>query len=202
MQKNKPTSWIFCVVAAVTIAVAFSGRLAGQAATVKSSGGPTGSGTQWSVQVERIGPGNLDLAHSFQVAIYENLLEELNKTKQFKYVLREGDTNASAIPDLLILKTTVVKYTSGSETQRAVTTVSGATKLTVRSQLVTREGRIVLENTVNGNVRFFGSNLRATHNLARNIAKVIRQSAWLGSERLARYSPVSPDYGQHTSSGF
>ena len=202
MKTSKPNSWIFCLAASITIAVAFSGRLAGQTATVKSSGGPTGSGTQWSVQVERIDPGQLELAHSFQVAIYENLLEELNKTKRFKSVLREGDSKASEIPDLLILKTTVVKYTPGSETQRAVTTVSGATKLTVRSQLVTREGRIVLESTVNGNVRFFGSNLRATHNLARNIAKVIRQSAWLGSERLARYSPVSPDYGRHTSPGF
>ena len=94
---------------------------------------------------------------------------------------------------MLILKTTVVKYTPGSETQRAVTTVSGATKLTVRSQLLTRDGKIVLERTVNGNVRFFGSNLRATHNLARNIAKVIKQSAWAGSERLARYSPVNSD---------
>jgi hypothetical protein len=57
-----------------------------------------------------------------------------------------------------------------------VTTVSGATKLTVRSQLLTREGKVVLERTVNGDVRFFGSNLRATHNLARNIAKTIKQS--------------------------
>jgi len=56
--------------------------------------------------------------------------------------------------------------TPGSETQRAVTTVSGATKLTVRSQLFTRGGRIVLESTVNGNARFFGGNLRATHKLA------------------------------------
>jgi hypothetical protein len=150
------------VAAAVTIAVALSGRLAGQTAAVKSSGESKGSGTQWSVQVERIDPGDLDLAHSFQVAIYENLLEELNKTKRFKYVLREGDSNASGIPDLLILKTMVVKYTPGSETQRAVTTVSGATKLTVRSQLITRDGKIVLDRTVQGNVRFFGSNLRAT----------------------------------------
>ena len=202
MKTSKTNSWIYRVAASVAIAAAFSGLLAGQTAAVQSSGTSSGSGMQWSVQVERIDPGNLDLAHSFQVAIYENLLEELNKTKRFKYVLREGDSNASEIPDLLILKTMVVKYTPGSETQRAVTTVSGATKLTVRSQLVTREGRIVLENTVNGNVRFFGSNLRATHNLARNIAKVIRQSAWLGSERLARYSPVGPDYGRHTSPGF
>jgi hypothetical protein len=50
-----------------------------------------------------------------------------------------------------------------------VTTVSGATKLTVRSQLLTRDGKIVIDRTVHGNVRFFGSNLRA-HNLARNIS--------------------------------
>ncbi len=174
MKTSKANLWTFCVV--VTIAVAFSGRLAGQTAAVKPSGGSSGSGTQWSLQVERIDPGHLDIAHSFQVAIYENLLEELNKLKRFKSVLREGDSRASELPNLLILKTTVVKYTRGSETQRAVTTVSGATKLTVRSQLVTREGGIVLERTVNGNVRFFGSNLRATHNLARNIAKTIKES--------------------------
>jgi len=190
MTTSKSNPWIFCVAATVTIAVALSGRLAGQTAAVKSSGESSGSGTQWSVQVEWIDPGDLDLAHSFQVAIYENLLEELNKTKRFKQVLRAGDSKASELPDLLILKTTVVKYTPGSETQRAVTTVSGATKLTVRSQLITRDGKIVLDRTVQGNVLFFGSNLRATHNLARNIAKVIKQSEWLGSERLARYSPV------------
>ena len=176
MKTSKPNSWTFCVAASVTIAVALSVQLAGQTAAVKPSGGNSGSGTQWSLQVERIDPGNLNLAHSFQVAIYENLLEELNKTKRFKQVLREGDSKASEIPDLLILKTTVEKYTPGSETRRAVTTVSGATKLTVRSQLSTRDGKIVLDRTVQGNVRFFGSNLRATHNLARNIAKGIKES--------------------------
>jgi hypothetical protein len=176
MKTNKSHSWIFCVAATITIAVAFSGRLAGQSVADKSVGGTSGSGAQWSVQVERIDPGHLDLAHSFQVAIYENLLEELNKTKRFKYVLREGDSKASEIPDLLTLKTMVVKYTPGSETRRAVTTVGGATKLMVRTQLLTRDGEIVLDCTVNGNVRFFGSNLRATQNLARNIARAIKQS--------------------------
>jgi hypothetical protein len=176
MKTSKPNSWTFFVAALVAIAVAFSGRLTAETAAAKSFDGSSGSGIQWSVQVERIDPGTLDLAHSFQVAIYEDLLEELNKTKRFKYVVREGDSKASEIPDLLILKTMVVKYTPGSETRRAVTTVSGATKLAVRSQLVTREGKIVLERTVNGNVRFFGSNLRATHNLVRNIAKAIKQS--------------------------
>ena len=197
MTTSKP-NWIFCVAASVTIAVAFSGRLAGQTAAVGSSPGSSGSGTEWSVQVERIDPGQLDLAHSFQVAIYENLLDELNKTKRFKQVLREGDSKASGVPNLLILKTTVVKYTRGSETQRAVTTVSGATKLTVQSQLLTHgTADCARSHSAKRNVRFFGSNLRATHNLARNIAKVIKQSAWPGSERLARNSPANFDRGRH-----
>jgi hypothetical protein len=70
----------------------------------------------------------------------------------------------------------VQKYTPGSETRRAVTTVSGATKLNVRSQLSTPDGKVVLERVVDGNVRFFGGNLRATHNLARNVAETIKKS--------------------------
>ena len=88
MKPSKPNSWTFCVAAFVTIAVALSGRLAGQTAAVKPSGERGDSGTQWSLQVERIDPRHLDLAHSFQISIYEDLLEELNKTKRFKYVLR------------------------------------------------------------------------------------------------------------------
>src|ERR1700757_1857231 len=202
MKISKSNPWIFCVPASVTIAVAFSARRACQTVVVKSPAESLGSGSQWSVQVERIDPGDLDLAHSFQIAIYENLAEELNKTKRFKYVLRKGDSNAGSTSDLLILKTTVVKYTAGSETQRAVTTVSGATKLTVQSQLMTRDGKIVLDRTVQGNVRFFGSNLRATHNLARNIAKVIKQSAWPKPERLARNSPLKSDRGRQPSPAF
>jgi hypothetical protein len=159
-------------------AVARPPHLAAQAATAKSSSGRDSSGgVQWSVQVVQVDPGDVNLAPSFQIAIYENLLEELGKTKQFKQVLRDGDRNAAEVSDLLILKTTVQKYTAGSETRRAVTTVSGATKLNVRSQLCTRDGQVILERTVDGNVRFLGSNLRATHNLARNVAKTIEQSS-------------------------
>jgi hypothetical protein len=134
-----------------------------------------------SVQVDQIDPGDVDIEPAFRVAIYENLLVELAKTKQFKQVFRSGDRDAADIPDLLVLKTTVQHYTPGSETRRAVTTVSGATKLNVRTQLCTRQGQVVLEQVVNGNVRFFGGNLRATHNLARNVAGKIKQSPVPGS---------------------
>ena len=134
------------------------------------------TGEKWSVQVDRVDSGDVNLASSFQIAIYENLVGELNKTKKFSQVFRDGDHKASDSPNLLILKTTVEKYTAGSETRRAVTTVTGATKLTVRSQLCGRDGQVIVDRVVEGNVRFMGSNLRATHNLAHNVAKGIKQS--------------------------
>ena len=178
MITSKRVSSILLAIAIVAIAVAHPPQMAAQAATAKSpSGRDSYGGLQWSVQVVQVEAGDVNLAPSFEIAIYESLLQELGKTKQFKQVLREGDRNASDVSDLLILKTTVQKYAAGSETRRAVTTVSGATKLTVRSQLCHRSGQVLLERTVNGNVRFFGSNLRATHNLARNVAKSFKQSA-------------------------
>ena len=181
MKTSKCNLSIACGIALVAIMLALPSRLPGQTAAAKSSGGNGASATRWSVQVDQVDPGNLDLAYSFQIAIYENLLDELNKTKQFQQVFRDGDLKASEVPNLLLLKTTVEKYTPGSETRRAVTTVSGATKLTVRSQLLTREGKVVFERTLNGDVRFFGSNLRATHNLAHNIATTMKQSPWSGA---------------------
>ena len=194
MKTSKLHLCICLAAAIIVVAAAFPGRLCSQTASVKSSAGSGGSATQWSVQVERVEPGEIELAYSFQVATYESLLEELNKTHQFKHVFREADRKAGDVPNLLVLKTIVVKYSPGNETRRAVTTFSGATKLSVRSQLVTREGKIVLDRTVNGNVRFFGNNLRVTHNLARNIVEMIKESPWLGSEQ-----PSATLTGQRTA---
>ena len=177
MKTSKRVSWILLAMAIVTIIFA-PPRLSAQTATAKSSSGNGASGAvQWSVQVDKVNPGDVDIEPAFRVAIYENLVDELGKTKRFQQVFRDSDRTTGAVSNLLILKTTVQKYTAGSETRRAVTTVSGATKLTVRSQLCTRGGQVILERTVDGNVRFLGSNLRATHNLARNVAKTIKQSA-------------------------
>lgn len=199
METIKCNLSIACVIALVAIIFALPGQLPGQTAAANSLGGNGTSATHWSVQVDQVDPGTLDLAYSFQIAIYENLVEELKKTNQFLQVFRDGDLKASEVPNLLVLKTTVEKYTPGSETQRAVTTVSGATKLTVRSQLLTREGRVVFERTVNGDVRFFGSNLRATRNLTHNIAKTIKRSSWSGSGQPLQYSPAnSESTGKHS----
>jgi len=157
---------------------AFPDQLAAQTAgTEPSSVTINLSPERWSVQVSKVNPGEVNMAASFQIAIYENLVDELNKTKRFEQVFRDADHRAAEIPNLLTLKTTLEKYTPGSETERAVTTVGGATKLTVRTELCTPDGAVVLERTISGNVRFMGNNLRATHNLARNVAKFIQKSS-------------------------
>ena len=107
MKTNNCGPLMACVTAILVIAVV----LPLQSATAKSSGSGT-SATRWSVQVDQVDPGTLDLSYSFQVAIYENLLDELKKTKQFQQVFRDGDHKASEVPNLLVLKTTVEKYTS------------------------------------------------------------------------------------------
>jgi hypothetical protein len=131
---------------------------------------------KWSVQVDRIDPGATTLDPSFSDAIYENILQELPKSKQFKGVFRSGDRNANDASDVLVLKTLVEKYSPGSETRRAVTTIAGATKLKVHIQLITRNGDVVVEHVVAGNVRFIGDNLRATNKVAHNAANILKRS--------------------------
>lgn len=159
----KATRTAIFLLAAASLMVAYPGRLSAETAA------------RWSVQVSQVNAGATSVTPSFRAAIYENLVEELSKTKRFGNVLRDGDHKAGDLADLLVLKTTVEKYSPGSETLRAATTVAGWTKLAVHIQLSTRDGKMVLERTVNGNVRFFGSNLRATHNLARNIVKAVKK---------------------------
>jgi len=134
-------------------------------------------GQKWSVQVDRVDPGGTTLDPCFSDAIYENLLRQLSKSKRFKDVLRSGDRNANDVSGVLLLKAIVEKYSPGSETRRAVTTVAGATKLKIHIQLVTRDGRVVLDRAVAGDVRFIGDNLRVTSKVANSAAKILKRSA-------------------------
>ena len=137
---------------------------------------PSVGNQKWSVQVGRVDPAATGLDPCFSDAIYENLLRELPKSGQFQAIFRSGDRNASKVSELLVLKTVVEKYSPGSETQRAVTTITGATKLKVHIQLLTRDGHVLSEHIVNGDVRFMGENLGATNKLARNTAKILKRS--------------------------
>lgn len=144
-------------------------------ASLQSTSEEFQEGQTWSVQVDRVDPGATTVDPCFSDAIYENLLQKLSKSKEFKHVFRSGDRNAN-VSGVLVLKKLVEKYSPGSETRRAVTTVLGATKLKVHIQLVTRDGRVVPERAVKGEVRFIGDNLRATNKVANNTVKILRRS--------------------------
>lgn len=148
---------------------------------------------KWNVLVDRINPGETSIDPAFQIAIYENLVEELAKTKRFNQVFRSGDRKAGEASDLLILKSVVQNYKAGSETRRAVTTFSGATKLRVDSQLCTKDGQVIFQSAVEGKVRFFGGNLRATHNLARHVAVKLKNATLPNAPSGNISQPSSPD---------
>jgi hypothetical protein len=137
----------------------------------------------YSIQVDRVDSKVDGLPAEFSAAIYENLIDQLSKSGKFLQVLRSGDKRASDMPNVIVLKTTVEKFQEGSETTRAVTTVGGATHVFVHMQ-ASKNGNAMVEKDVQGTVRFFGTNLRATQNLASTMAKQL-EVALVNAEKLA-----------------
>jgi hypothetical protein len=128
------------------------------------------------VQIDPVKSSEVPMSPEFRVAIYENLVEEVSKTGEFQHVYRSGDRRAAAAQDLLILRTTVEGFKHGSEKEREVTTIAGAMVITTDVQLVTRDGRTLIDRQIKGKVRLFGGNLNATRDLAKKVAKLIRQN--------------------------
>ena len=139
---------------------------------------PAVSATPWALQVEPVSAEEGKLPPDFAMAIYEKLIQEISKTNRFQQVFRSGDRRATDVPNLLILTTTLEKFERGSQTKRAVTTVAGATKVSVHAQLATRDSQIKMDKTAQGTVRLFGENLKATSALAKNIANLVSQSSF------------------------
>lgn len=129
-----------------------------------------------ALQIEAAKFNDISMSPEFQVAIYENLVEEVTKASGFQRVYRSGDRRATNAPDLLTLRTTVEGFKRGSEKKREVTTVAGWTIIKTDVQLVDRNGRTLMDRQVEGKVRLFGENLRATRDLARKVARLIRQA--------------------------
>ena len=74
-------------------------------------------------------------------------------------------------PNLIVLQCAVQKFEKGGEKMRQVTTVAGATSITLRCQFRDKGGNSVLERDITGKVRFFGGNLNATYDFAKKAAK-------------------------------
>jgi hypothetical protein len=126
-----------------------------------------------ALEVEMIQSDEISVPAAFQVAIYENLIQQLEKKSSFLHVYRAGDRDAANIPNLVVLHTTVSGFKKGSEKMRQVTTVAGATSITIHCRFVSADGKVLLEKDVNGKVRFFGDNLKATYDFAKKASALV-----------------------------
>jgi hypothetical protein len=138
---------------------------------------PQPTTSPWAIQVEPVQADEGQLPPEFSMATYENLITQLVKTDKFQQVFRSGDHQADGVPNLLVLRTTLLNFERGSQTKRAVTTVGGATKVKVHLKVTTRDGNAVVEKDVQGTVRIFGENLKATYDLAKDIAKTLSEAS-------------------------
>ena len=129
-----------------------------------------------AIQVEMIQSDEIKLPAEFQVALYENLIRQLEKQGGFQRAYRDGDINAKSASDLVVLHSTIRGFKEGSERARQVTTVAGATSITIHCQFTNSEGKPLLEQDVKGKIRFFGGNLRATYDFAKKAAHVANEN--------------------------
>lgn len=136
---------------------------------------PSGNLKASAIQIQQIQADEVKLPAEFQMALYEHVIEQVNETKRFQHVYRDGDRNAAGAPDLVILHSTVTGFKQGSARARQVTTVAGATDVKVHLQFTDKDGKSLLESDVDGKVRFFGENLRATFDFGKKVAGVVRQ---------------------------
>lgn len=152
---------------ALTLALSIlPSQLVSQVAATKAEAQNQGA-QKWSIEVDSVDSADVNPDRGFAAAIYENLLEELAKTKQFKQLLREGDHSMDEVPDILVLKTTVQKYNSGNQRRGGLTTPDEATKLNAHIQLFAPDNRLVLDQVVVDSVRLNDTRWRTAHNLAR-----------------------------------
>jgi hypothetical protein len=118
-----------------------------------------------------VGLDNLSVPREFQVSLYENLLRKINQNGDFDAVYRDGDRNAQTNQNLLRMRSTITAFQEGSERERQVTTVKGATKIMVHCQFTDKKGTVLLQRDIEGKVLFFGNNLKATEDFAKKAAR-------------------------------
>src|SRR5262249_57920021 len=126
-----------------------------------------------ALQVLKIASSEIKLPPAFEMAIYEYTLEEIKKTGIFQEIYRDGDRRASNATGLVTLRADVRGFKKGSARARQVTTVSGKTSIKVHMEVVQPDGKILLAKDLEGKVRFFGENMRATFDLGKGMAHTL-----------------------------
>jgi len=125
-----------------------------------------------AIKIMMIQSDEIKLPAEFQVSLYENLIHQMQKKGGFEHVYRDSERDSTDAPNLVVLHSTVRVFKRGSERARQVTTVAGATSITVHCEFTDKNGRLLLARDIKGNVRFFGGNLKATYDFAKKAASV------------------------------
>jgi hypothetical protein len=128
-----------------------------------------------AIQVLMVQSDEIPLPAEFQVALYENLIRQLAK-QGFSHVYRDGDQGAVNVNEVIVIHSSVRSFKAGSERARQVTTVAGTTSITIHCRFTRPDGTLLLERDVNGKVRFFGGNLRATYDFAKKAANITSEN--------------------------
>jgi hypothetical protein len=171
---------IFSVVLSMVLASAAfvgTGSVFAQAAPSDSKGTDPKSTEKFSassIQIELPDPGDVPMPPEFRIAVYENLIIQIEKTKKFQHVYRSGDKDAASATDLVTLHTTARAFNKGSQRKREVTTVTGSTSMTLNVHITDHAGKTLIDQDVKGKVRFMGENLRATFDFSKKVAAIIR----------------------------
>ena len=129
-----------------------------------------------ALEIKKIDPGDVKISPAFLIALYEHLIAEVTKTGKITKILRDGDKEAATTKDIVRLQCIVTEFKEGSQRQREVTTVAGATSLHVIARFMDANGKVLLEKDVSGSVHFFGENLKATYDLSKHVATLVKEN--------------------------
>ncbi len=121
----------------------------------------------------------VEFSADWLITLTEELVMQLQNTKKFKEVLRQGETPAA--PDLpsLQLTGTVTEYQKGSRAKRYLIGFgAGKTKVVAHVKWLDRAtGQVLFEDDVDGKVvmgGLGGESIGATRGLAKEVAKVTK----------------------------
>lgn len=152
------------------------GSLWGQTGSGDSNSKTTQKSLPSSIQIEPTDPGDVPMPPEFRLAIYENLITQIEKSGRFQHVYRSGDKDAASVPDLITLRTTAQSFKKGSQKEREVTTVAGSSSIILKVHITDHAGQTLVDRNVEGKVRFFGENLRATYDFSKKVATIVRDA--------------------------
>ena len=131
-----------------------------------------------NIQIMRPTSEEVRLPDDFRMSIYEKVIADVEKSGRFQHVYRDGEMPSADAMKLGVVKVEIIVwgFKEGSARKRQVTTVTGETRINVRLRASDSSGKELMDRNVQGSVKFFGENLRATDILAANIGSLIKST--------------------------